>query len=467
VCEDLASCAETVPADYWTRTVPELLSTSATLQAIRRSLLEDAAGLSTRALEYEHSRLPGDENSPTLQALTSLGVLQFTSAVRARLCPGVIKELVTEVARNVNTEPVLGTVLRESGRNLYVPSSLNIAEDDIVVVHISDVHVGEPYAYRVPSDDAERYDGRSAARMLADDLKQCGVNRVDALVVSGDFTNTAELSEFLRARDVLSEITSSIGVPHDRLVLVAGNHDVKWNPPSTAKVNPTSGVSREEYATFRELMGRKRGDPLFEARILASASGKTAIRLITLDSNHVEGPIAGGIGYVTTQTLEDADRALGALVIPDTVEQVTTWLVVHHHVFPVTSASLLDAHARKVSVMANSATLLSFALQWQVELILHGHEHQPSITIARRWPIERGHALAPLCVAGAGSFACKLEYLGPFARNHYFIHVRRRDDILIRSRMTGDQGLGWVGHGDLCIPSERSVGEPAVMKLAQ
>jgi Calcineurin-like phosphoesterase len=448
--DDIVRRNGAIPSSYWQKVVPSHLASTHTIESIRRSLQEDQRGFSERALEYEKPKAARDANSPTVQALRSLGVLQWTTLAAARLCPGTIGDVVKEIKKRADDDDVVGSVLSDAGQRFFVPQSLLVLNDDITILHISDIHVGEPYAFRMNAGSA-RHDRRSAAEMLADDLKSSNINHVDAVVFSGDFTQTADSSEFRRAKEVLTDVLEVAGLGWDRAIVTAGNHDVRWNPPPTAVTDPETGVSREEFCSFREQAGKIR-ETLADVHLIVSRSGKAAIRIVALDSNVVEGPAAGGIGYVSTATLQAAQSQLAALAVPRSIERLATWVVVHHHVFPVTSALVVEAQKRKVSVMANAAMLLSFVSEWGAEMILHGHEHQPSLTIARRWPVERGRDLAPLCVAGAGSFGCKREYLGPFARNHYFVHVRRERDILVRSRMTGDEGLGWVAHEDLSIP---------------
>jgi len=449
ILDDVIRRKGVLSADYWKSIAPRILAHSHVIEFIRRALQEDTTGLTQRAMQYDQPKPARDYGSPTVQTLRSLGVLQWTSSASARLCPGFIRDLVSDLADRSDTGEVLGTLFRDGGANIFVPTSLEISDDDITVVHLSDVHVGDPYAFRIGASDPYRHDRRSAAEMLANDLKTSGITHVDAFVFSGDFTEQASLAEFRQARDVLTNVLTAAGCSWDKAIVVAGNHDVRWIPAASDGMPAT--VSREEFATFRELVG-KGSDSSAEVHSVVSRSGKYALVLVSLDSNLVEGPAAGGIGYVSMETLQSVQALIASQALPSTVQRVSTWVVVHHHVFPVTSTSVADGRARRVSVMANASALLSFASNWQTELILHGHEHQPSLTVSRRWPIEGARGLAQLCVAGAGSFGCRREYLGPFARNHYYIHVRRHADILIRSRMLGDEGLSWVAHDDISIP---------------
>jgi hypothetical protein len=118
-------------------------------------------------------------------------------------------------------------------------------------------------------------------------------------------------------------------------------------------------------------------------------------------------------------------------------------------VFPATAARLDQAQTRAVSVMGNTSELQEYAAQWQVEAILHGHEHQPSVTVSRRWPVTHGDHFTPLTVLGAGSFSVNPALLGPLLKNHYYVLYRRKDQLVIRSRQTGDSLLKFVPHNDV------------------
>ncbi len=125
----------------------------------------------------------------------------------------------------------------------------------------------------------------------------------------------------------------------------------------------------------------------------------------------------------------------------------------HHHVVPVSSAEVRNALQHKVSVMGNAADLLEFAAETRAEVILHGHEHQPLVTISRRWSSDESTPdFYPVVILGAGSFSSPYTDLGPFRRNHYFLLYRRTGDLIVRSRSLGDSGLAFGKHRDLQIP---------------
>jgi len=367
----------------------------------------------------------------------------------------VITELVRKLNDLVAEGRPLGTLVSELGPRIYDgrSESLLAEDDDIVVLHISDMHLGPSYPFRLPHGVLSRQETgkKSLAQMLAADLEDLKlVGRIDSLVISGDFTETARLDQFNRAREVLQEILDKIGLDLSRVVVTAGNHDLDWTPGALNQTEPMSGVSRETYETFRELL-RFEGGALVDVHSFPSLTGKTLLRVLSLDSNFVEGPKAAGIGYISEDAFYEADRLL-KLQDTSKFETFRTWIVLHHHVFPATSLTIEEVQRPKLTVLANSSDLLAFAGQIGAEVILHGHEHQPSVTVARRWPADTGLDFQPIIGVGAGSISAPRSDLGPFSRHQYFILFRKSDHIVIRSRAMGDTGLAFGPHRDLIIP---------------
>jgi hypothetical protein len=95
---------------------------------------------------------------------------------------------------------------------------------------------------------------------------------------------------------------------------------------------------------------------------------------------------------------------------------------------------------------------LAAATNWRVEAILHGHEHQPSVTWAQRWAGQNFDGTPQgICVIGAGSCGAARDQLGPVSKNQYYLLVKRQEDILIRSRVIGDDGIEFMPHNDILI----------------
>jgi predicted MPP superfamily phosphohydrolase len=84
------------------------------------------------------------------------------------------------------------------------------------LLHLSDLHFAT-------ADQAT-----IAYSQLAADLRQQGVDRLDALVVSGDLVNRATPSEYAAAGLFLEQVKAGFGLKAQAVVLAPGNHDVSW-----------------------------------------------------------------------------------------------------------------------------------------------------------------------------------------------------------------------------------------------
>jgi 3',5'-cyclic AMP phosphodiesterase CpdA len=431
------------------------LKTSVVLEVISQALEEDAEGYARTALELRSSNSP--ESSPRVHVLRQLGVLQREDHPEVRLCPGAITRLVEGLAHaaSIPSSRRIGTIVTESGPRIFEGGPGEPTDDDLVIVHLSDLHVGEHYKHRLTWTGGQANPNeQSAAELLRDDLQSIGLlGRVDGIVLSGDFVWNGSSAEFRRAQTVIEDTLREINLDIGRAIFIPGNHDIEWNPGALSSTSYGNPVSRESYDDFLRLLLGKTAAVKADRLEIESRSHKAKLLIVGLDSNRVEGPNSAGIGFVSREALTTASQAITQFRQASVNGvQSLVWLTVHHHVFPATSTPLAEAQDRIVSTMANAAEVLQFANQWKIEVILHGHEHQPSVTVARRWPVDVGDVFNPVASIGAGSFGVRREYLGPFSRNHYYVIVRRADGVLIRSRQQGSGGVKFVAHSDMLLP---------------
>ena len=444
----------------WETKLKELLYRSSIIESLRLRLEENPYGLTEKALRYKTPKRLSDSGDPETQFLRQIGVIQriSTSLISpAILCKGVVSELIEEIHTSSSKPKPLGTLIADTGPRIYnaEDEDIVVTDNDFVVVHLSDIHTGPSFPFRL-NGVASKAEMDSITDFLIEDLKRLKlIGRIDALIVSGDFTTTAEPHEFRSARKLLKEIIDEAKIDVENVIIIAGNHDVNWQTNGLEQPQPNSGSSRMNYADFRELVKHKSDDKLAELTTLTSRNGNRQLNILALDTNHIEGPHTPGIGFVSRKAFDEGRRLINSLPVNETGADMPTnpiWIVVHHHVFPATSYKVADAQKVPVSIIANVSDLLSYASLWGTEMILHGHEHQPSITVARRWPMEQKLAFKPLISVGAGSFSAPKSDLGPFSRNHYYIIIRRQDDMIIRSRQLSMNGLAFESHCDVVIP---------------
>ncbi len=227
------------------------------------------------------------------------------------------------------------------------------------LVHLSDCHLtsaGVRYNGVVDSD-------ATLAAVVAELRRgQANGHRYDAVVLSGDLTDTGDPDAYRRLRAAVEPL----GVP---LVYATGNHDVR--------------------ATFhRELLGVAEAEPLVRVQLV-----RDRLRLITLDSTIV----GHGHGRLTDATLAELRRLLTDPAPDGTV------VVLHHAPVPPPTPLLTYFTLERASRRALAAAIAGT----DVRLVLAGHHH-----------LAQSGMLGAVPVAVAGSTAIRTDPLGPAGHEH-------------------------------------------------
>jgi 3',5'-cyclic AMP phosphodiesterase CpdA len=391
---------------------------------------------------------PDVSDDPYVKELKSLGLLVRVKPGRLRVAGGALGLM---LARRSTEHP--------QGRSRQVSSSgrqkapavrigdLDVDQDDLVIVQLSDLHFGGKHAFLMRKGGRVWNEERpSFVDALLKDLDGLGLSdRVDALLLTGDFVETGESAEFELAADFVRTLSASISVSADRILMIPGNHDVTWNPSEFNRSHPDEVASLKNFEQFRSEL---RSDSPSEVQLLdlASPTSKRRLLVFGLNSNYVEGPDASGVGWVSNASIEAA-HALYRQHVPPGSAQPVVWIVVHHHLVPVIGTSVFDARRRRISLLANGADILEFAQEVGASCVIHGHQHQPGITELRRWSGGRSQREGSLLVIAAGSAGVHGDELGPIAHNHYYVYVLSRRTLTVLSRRTGDTGKRFVEHG--------------------
>jgi Calcineurin-like phosphoesterase len=441
---------------FWQFDINRIFEASDIVKKLRQTLVEDREGIVETAIQYRDGLLHDEFRSPRTIKLRSLGVLYITSNYRLKLCGGYINKLIKDVSKEkYDAEKSLGTYQTYSGLASYEGDKLEVTDGDLIILHISDLHVGKEHAFKIPSAVQNSIDDRGfLSDYIYQDLKRMGIaDRLDGLVISGDITCNADPGEFARAEDVINQIAKAIGITSEKIALVPGNHDIQWKPGDFDKrYGPAGTVSRDNFNIFyRNIIGQFPEFPVI--RRFIARDGSEIVDLVCLDSNYVEGPDAAGIGMIEPDSLRTIVSRLSAALPNDELQQRAVWFMSHHHYLPVCDVDVVNATKRKVSVMANASHAFNIARDLDVEIIMHGHQHQPFLCYASRWMgAMESKKFRPILIVGAGSVAAKREYLGPIVQNHYFLLIRQKDRLVIRSRKMGEEGLGFTPHQDFVIP---------------
>jgi 3',5'-cyclic AMP phosphodiesterase CpdA len=233
-----------------------------------------------------------------------------------------------------------------------------------VIAHLSDTHLtsaGVRYNEVLNADAALH----RAVAVLADAVADG--RRLDAVVVSGDLTDTGDPDAYARLAAAVGSLASSGGsIP----IFATGNHDVRT-------------------AFHAHLLGRKESGPILQVHDV------NGLRIVVLDSS-IPG---AGHGRLTADHLAEL-RA--ELVTPAAVGSL---VVLHHAPLPPPSPLLsyfaLEASSRRALSEAISGS--------DVRLILAGHHH-----------LAQSAVLGTVPIAVAGSTAIRTDPLAPAGRERTF-----------------------------------------------
>jgi Icc protein len=230
---------------------------------------------------------------------------------------------------------------------------------DHTIVHLSDCHLTSTgVAYNGVIDPEV-----TLAAVVAELRRgQANGHRFDAVVLSGDLTDSGDPDAYRRLRAAVEPL----GVP---LVYATGNHDVR-------------------VAFHRELLGVDDAKPRVQQTMLGDR-----LRIVTLDSTIV----GKGHGRLTDDTLRELGRILGTPA-PD-----GTLVVLHHAPIPPPTPLLTYFTLERESRRALAGVIAGT----DVRLVLAGHHH-----------LAQSGTLGGVPVAVAGSTAIRTDPLGPPGHEH-------------------------------------------------
>ena len=445
--QDLRNRGWNTQGNYWNERCRRFLMASNVMRSIRMTVEEDSRVLTREALRYEHAGAPRKLNEAML-VLRESGVLVRGPSGGLQLCPGVIKETIAKLSRQ--SESSIAS-LSPAMKAIVVEHAKTKVDDRecISVLHLSDIHIGPNYRFRMTwggrdKNETEPY----LEEMIKDDIMALGLtDKISLVTVTGDVLEGSNESELSRARDFLTNLCKGLGVPTDRLVIVPGNHDVRWDPDefsSVATGASTASVSLERFELLYETVKKSKWQT-FELVCIPKDCAPGRMIVLGFNSNYVAMPHRESVGYIAPDDFILADKKMQDFN-PKINEDDSVWMVLHHHVFPATITKIDKARRGEVSVLGNASELLRWGRKWKAKVILHGHEHQPLVTVSRQWPQDDGLLTPEIAVIGAGSAGVIPAELGPFGRNQYNIIQADSNGIMIASRRLGETARSFTGN---------------------
>ena len=325
----------------------------------------------------------------------------------------------------------------------------------IRIALISDVHAG-PLARTTDLDPTSEPKIRDVG-YLASFSKMLRDRKIEAdyLVLAGDLTSAAAVSEFNAAYASIDNIRKWLNVTKRKTIVVPGNHDVNWD---VLKIGTNADKDTWKRARYVPMTGdATRKLP----RITAGAKGSLVDppyfchwsdgRTIIFGYNSAwhDGPDGKPHhGMFDTDHKPAIESELAKLGAPDDRLRM---FVVHHH--PLQYSDPVP-HKPDFSAMTNANALLALLNRHRFDVMIHGHKHVPNmnfLTMNQVWP---------LVVVGAGSFSAELpnDWGGLVSNQFHLLTVVDRATGTGSVRGTVKSWAYLAGHG--WVPSGAANGAP-------
>lgn len=292
------------------------------------------------------------------------------------------------------------------------------------ILHISDIHVGADVS-------------KSFAEMVIyaiNSSKKAGTNLVpDIMVITGDFTNKGLLSEFNQAKKEMLKIKKAFSSLKD-CVIVPGNHDYLWIEDG----EPVPADKRNMgYENFRLLCKSEMLCRLFpiglpnsikkplEKYLITCSFNEAedyALLIIGMNSDMLDSAERAGQGYFEQEQLNACQKLIEhyQLRCAEKKKKLITTAAFHHHILPVSSVERDTlVKPEKFSLTLDARRTLDFFMENNVQLAIHGHQHQPS---AVHWKDEMKGSGDGIYVISAGSMTQNKVDLGDVSRNSFMIY---------------------------------------------
>ncbi len=313
------------------------------------------------------------------------------------------------------------------------------------ILQLSDVHFGVGHhGFSLDRDELQR---KKLSSMVISDLqRQFKDVPPAAVIMSGDLTWQGQAVEFEYVARFIQELRSVYGLEAHHFVVVPGNHDIQWSAQDADNYEPGKPVTREaneseqNYRDFyKKVFGLAANEYLSLGRRVI-LSNYVPVDIVGLNSSRLEQKHFAGYGYVSLEQLDDAAERMRWSTSKSKLTRRV--LVLHHHLVPVTPKEELE-YGRLYSLTLDAGQLTYRAQELGVDLVMHGHMHQPFVSTVSRAARGSGFSSRTMGIHGAGSAGVKRELTGEIGKNSYSVFDFDEDGITLRVRSRSENYEGF------------------------
>ncbi|MBL1459125.1 MAG: metallophosphoesterase [Methylophaga sp.] len=297
------------------------------------------------------------------------------------------------------------------------------ASNKSCILHISDLHFGDDYAYLNQGETGDVGEQRQTlTECLRADLDRIGaVEDVNLVLVTGDFMTKGQWKDSARGHALkeFESLQAALNITRAQIIPVPGNHDIVRYPDNVgldvarmAVANQTDNHHEREYRTFvDELTGCDWKDPLNFTRVVPFSD--VDLQFCALNSCAITASQWTEYGFVGETGL-DALKEMKAISIDRTTYK---FMALHHHLLPV--AEVETPNSSGVSLSLDATKLLDVAQDVGVQIALHGHQHLPRLASYQTIPLNGQGDTSPIIVVSNGSAGAVSSRLPGSERNTY------------------------------------------------
>ena len=246
---------------------------------------------------------------------------------------------------------------------------------------------------------------------------------IAGLILAGDVTTRGEIEGFTQGGDLIDRLKSDHKLRETDILTVPGNHDFGYSNESMEKGQSVEDTSPEKAAAYRafyqKVMGREPDNDFacgFKYLLDGGLVEFAALNTVRRQQNAGENSFAG-FGFVGADQLDRVRKEMHWSVPKVSGARV---LVLHHHLIPVNHTEKPTAGAQ-YSLTLDAEAVIRWALACEVDIVIHGHQHQVAAARISR-PIKPEGELDPdswpsFLLCGLGSAGAKVSELGELNQN--------------------------------------------------
>jgi predicted phosphodiesterase len=305
---------------------------------------------------------------------------------------------------------------------------------------VSDLHFSkENHAFPRDTKDSLYSLSEAIRRDIKESQPDLEDQKIGGMLISGDFTWRVTRDEFDWAAKFIGDVREWSRLTPNEILICPGNHDFSFSAePWTlgtvaANVEPASSAEYKKF--YSELFSVPPNESMSCGRRFWLPGGQL-VDIVSLNSSllqQLKEPKFQGQGFVGNDQLEEA--AKGMKWSKDrSLPRAYRICMIHHHVVPILHREFPQP-GYAASVVHDAGALIEWLADYEVDLVLHGHMHLPSVvkhTSPLDYPVlKEWHEVT---IAALGSSGVTAEHRSEDSGNSYGILEFNRDGVKITVR---------------------------------